>query len=312
MNRRQQASADHVRQLMAKSSLPRNQIAALSGLSNTYIRDLEQGNIANVGRQKLIAFAVALNLALGDIDRMLTLFDRAVLSEADIPLFLKTAEARRISSAMLPVRDDLTLGLVMLSVESVPGRHVAVSSEPTVCLRAEGHRRHTQRHLVAFHPIYGQLVEAIGRERKRRLVINLGRYPVDNFICRYCLEGYIRHCEDAVEKEWRVKHLENVVWFLNNYPDWRFHIVNTCPTFSFVLKEAAESARETDKLVVTHQPPHRFQERRSGKLVSFTTDNSIMIEHFKQELASIESAATEAYQDREALIEYLNQLVARA
>ena len=312
MNNRQQASADHVRRLMAKSSLPRNQIAALSGLSNTYIRDLEQGNIANVAREKLIAFAVALNLAPGNIDEMLTLFDRSVLSEADIPLFLKTAEARRISSAMLPVRDDLTLGLVMLSVESIPGRHVAVSSEPTVCLRAEGHRRHTQRHLVASHSIYGELVEAIGRERKRRLVINLGRYPVDNYICRYCLEGYIRCCEDTVEKEWRVKHIENVIWFLDNYPGWRLHIVSTCPTFSFVLKESAETAQETDKLVVTHQPPHRFQERRSGKLVSFTTDNAIMIEHFRQELTSIESTAEKTFTDREALIEYLETLIARA
>jgi transcriptional regulator with XRE-family HTH domain len=293
---------------MDQVSLPRNQIAAQSGLSNAYIRELEQGNIVNVGRDKLIAFAVAMNISLQKVDELLEVFDRAKLSEADIPHFVNTAKKKRFTSALLPVKDDFTLGLSMLSSELRPGPHLVVSSEPTVCLRLEGHRLYTQRRLVKSHPIYRPLVETLGRERFHALVSNLGSYPVDNYLCRSCLEDYMRTCSDPHERSWRVKHLQNVAWFVQNSPNWNLFLMNACPTFSFTLKQGQHGGRQPDRLIITRQPPHRFQGARSGKLAGFVTSNEVMVEHFKHELESLYPHILGEYRDRDKLVRYLQNL----
>ncbi len=300
--------AEFVTSLMEQVSLPRNQIAAQSGLSNTYIRDLEQGRILNVGREKLIAFGVATNISLQKMDELLEVFDRARLSESDIPHFVDTAQRKRFTSALLPVKDDFTLGLAMLASELKPGPHVVVSSEPTVCLRLEGHRLYTQRRLVESHPIYGPLVETIGRERFQALVANLGSHPVDNYLCRSCLEDYIRTCADPQERAWRVKHLQNVAWFIQNSPRWNLFLTNACPTFSFTLKQGQQGGKQPNRLIITRQPPHRFQGPRSGKLAGFVTSNEVMVEHFKSELGSLQPSILDEYRDRERLVDYLRDL----
>jgi len=307
---RQQASAEYIKGLLAGSPMPRNQVAVISGLSNTYIRDLELGVIANVARDKLISLAVALNLDLGETDQMLNIFDRAPLSLQDIPIFLTTTEKGTITSAMLPVRDRYSLDLMMLSAERLPGRHVVVSSEPTVCLRAEGHRLYSERRLAQQHTIYGELVEAIGRERLRTMERNLAAHKVENYICRDCLEDYLSRCPDPVEREWRVRHLQNVRDFLSRYKNWNLFLMNSCPTFSFVLKTPAPETGESDKLLITRLAPHRFQGRRTGKLTGFTTDNQVVIQNFKDELRGLQSTVLDQYLDREKLSDYLSELIA--
>ncbi len=304
------ASAEFIQKLLAQSPMPRNQVAVISGLSNTYIRDLEQGIIANVARDKLIALAVALNLDLSQTDQMLNIFDRAPLSLQDIPIFMHTAEKGTITSALLPVRDRYALDLMMLATERLPGPHVVVSSEPTVCLRAPGHRLYSERLLARTHPIYGELVEAIGRERRQVLENNLAQHPVEQYICKKCLEDYLLLCGDPIEKAWRVQHLQNVLDCLERFADWKFFLTNSCPTFSFVLKTPDPATGESDKLLITRLAPHRFQGTRTGKLTGFTTDNQVVIQNFKDELEGIRGAVHQAYLDRERLRGYLEGLIA--
>jgi transcriptional regulator with XRE-family HTH domain len=111
---RKKTRGEYVQALLKDSPVSRNQIAAISGLSNPYILGLEQGNIANVGRDKLISLAVALDMKLGEIDHMLTVFDRAALSGEDIPVFLEASRRCRISAALHPAHDSYTLDLMLL------------------------------------------------------------------------------------------------------------------------------------------------------------------------------------------------------
>ena len=289
--------------------MPRNQVAAISGLTNTYIRDLEKGIIANVAREKLISLAVAINLDLIETDQMLNVFDRAPLSVGDISIFLQTSEKGHITSALLPVRDRYSLDLMMLSAERIPGQHIVVSSEPTVCLRADGHRKYSERRLCKTHSIYGELVEAIGRERLKALETNLASYPAEQYICPKCLEDYIKLCDDPVEKEWREKHIRNVIDFLMRFPNWNFYLVETCPTFIFVLKIPAPETGENDKILITRLPPHRFQGKRIGKLTGFTTDNQVVIQNFKDEIEGIRGVIIKKYLDRKKLIDFLKNLI---
>ena len=97
----------HLRALIASRGVPRNQIASLSGLTNTYIRDLENDVIQNVPRGNLIALAVALNLGLLEADELLRIFDRAQLTPTDVPAFLAVAGR---SSELQAVNDALHAG----------------------------------------------------------------------------------------------------------------------------------------------------------------------------------------------------------
>jgi transcriptional regulator with XRE-family HTH domain len=308
---RQAASGEYIRKLLTQSPMPRNQVAALSGLTNTYIRDLERGIIANVARDKLISLAVALNLDLIETDQMLRIFDRSPLVLDDIGIFLQTAERGRITSALMPARDRYALDLLMLSAERIPGLHVVVSSEPTVCLRSEGHRTYSEKKLVSMHPIYAELVEAIGRERKKAVEANLAHYPVEQYICPKCLTDYISQCDDPIEKAWRVKHIQTVISFVDRYPNWHFRLVETCPTFIFVLKMPVEGTGESEKILITRLPPHRFQGKRSGKgkLTGFTTDNHVIVQNFKDELEGIRSVIIRSYTDKKRLIRFLKGLI---
>ena len=76
MDSREKACVDFVKAIINKCPMPRNQIAKLSGLTNTYIRDLENGRYDSVRRKKIIALAMAVNLDLNETDELLKLFER--------------------------------------------------------------------------------------------------------------------------------------------------------------------------------------------------------------------------------------------
>jgi transcriptional regulator with XRE-family HTH domain len=308
MTPRQKKTSHHIQMLMRSSPIARNQLAAISGLSNPYIRDLEAGNIANVGREKLIALAIALDLSLNEIDRMLNVFDRAALNHDDIDTFIKIMQKCRISSALHPVQDSFTLDLLLLSVELKPGPHVIVSPRPASCFRAEGHRLYAESDLIKAHPIYGDLVTTILHVRRRRMLINLNDHVVEQYVCERCLNDYILHCGDDIEKKWRVKHINNAIETIRSFENFRFTLIKECPSFTFVLKSHYEPTKDSEKLIITALPPHRMKVRTSGLLAGFATDNPSVISNFKKELQYIKVAVCDQYQDRDRLIDYLERL----
>jgi transcriptional regulator with XRE-family HTH domain len=301
----------YIANLLDQSPVSRNQIAAISGLSNPYLRELEQGHIANVGREKLIAFAVALNLDLRTTDEMLGIFDRAGLSEQDIPLFLEVSKKCRISAALHPVKDDFTFDLVIFAAEQIAGDHVLVSPRPAACLRPEGHRLYTEKDLVQDHPLYGPLVETITLERRRNLMFQLIDHPVEQYICKKCLEDYITRCSDPLEKAWRIKHIKNTMQFIDSYSRFRFFLTTECPSFSFIIKTPKNNSAHTEKLILTALAPHRFQVKTTGLLSGFATDNQAVVLNFKKELKSIQATVVEAFTEKDKLLNFLESLVER-
>jgi len=308
MNRPTNNRSLFVQDLLQKSPLSRNQIATISGLSNPYILDLEKGAIANVGRDKLIALAVALDLGLPEIDGLLTVFDRAPLSGDDIPLFLETSRRIHISSALHPVQDSFTFDLVLLSVERREGSHIIVSPRPASCLRVEGHRSYAEKELTLQHPLYGELVEAIVKERKHHMLLNLSHFPVEQYVCRECLSDYIERCHDPREREWRIKHIRSAIHLIETYENYHFHLITECPSFIFVLKSPTPSDADADTLVIANIPPHRYQVKSSGLLAGFATENPAVIVNFKKELQAVRGTVIEEFEDRRRLVDFLEGL----
>jgi hypothetical protein len=314
MNQQKEVLSSYVTGLIQKSQMPRNQIAPFSGLSNTYIRDLEAGNYANVPREKLIFLAVALNLNLPETEDLLAVFDRRNLTAEDIPIFVSTAGRRRKTAALLPLRDGFPLDLALLSAEMEAGPHIVVAPTPTYCLISEGHRRHMERKNVTSHPIHGELVEAISRARARNFIKNLEDHPVHQYLCRECLEDYVRECEDKIEKSFRPRHIENLAIALEQQPHLHLYLTSSCPSTSFALKLTSEDgsgkgAQASDKLIIVFWQQHMGSGRRAGRLSGFTTDNPIFIQNFKDEVQNIKDTVLEQSLDRDWLVAFLKTLI---
>ena len=314
IDKRQAARKDYIVGLMDNNAATRNQIAAVSGLSNPYIKELESGRIANVGRDKLLSLAIALDLNLTEIDHMLTLFDRASLTSEDIAAFIQASERCRISSALHPVHDSFTFDLMLLSAELIPGAHAIVSSRPASCLRSEGHRLYAEKTLVAAHPLYGDLITALNKERRQQLMLNLNQHPVENYVCLHCLQDYLRPGDDPQELNWRAQHIRNTINMISGFDNFHFYITSECPSFIFVLRSPVPTgtASETEKLIITTLPPHRIQVRSSGLLAGFATDSKAVIQNFRKELQYIKTTVVPDYMERSRLIAFLESLIKKA
>ena len=294
---------------MDKIPKPRNQVASISGLSNAYIRELERGAFTKVGREKLISLAVALDLNLSETEELLAIFDGSKLTKDDIPMFLETAERGRISSALYPISSAISQLLLFPSVEKIPGHLIIVADRPTGILRAEGHRTYIERHTAKAGSIYCDLMEAVIRRRKHYLVKKLEEYPVDQYICREILDDYVSKCDDIKEREWRVRHIENLLWHLKNYDNFALYLTKVSANFAFTLNLPAESEKETAKLLFVAKQLQFLREPRSGRLTGFATDNQIVIQNFKKEVEFIKETVIEEFLDRRKLENYLEGLI---
>jgi hypothetical protein len=239
------------------------------------------------------------------MDKMLTIFDRAALSGEDIPIFIQASERSRISAALHPIRDSFTFDIAILSAERIPGDHVIVSPRPASCLRAEGHRAYEEKSLVKAHPLYANLVEAISRERRKQLMVNLETHSVQQYVCRQCLIDYIRYCTDAEEKRWRTRHIQNAINIITGFEKFEFYLTRECPSFIFVMRTPPPDSGNSEKLIITVLPPHRLQVRTSGLLAGFATDNQAVILNFKEELKFIRESVIDDYRDRQQLVDFL-------
>ena len=309
---KKRSMARHVSGLIRHSQKPRNQIASISGLTNTYIRDLEQGNIANVPREKLIALAVALNLDLNQTDEMLTVFDRALLSTDDIPTFLKMADRCRLSAALLPVKDMFAYELVMLASESITGDQVIINDRPTSCLETPGHRSHTDQPLLASHPVFGDLLEAIGAARSRNFLGLLAKSRVELYICRHCLTDYVLLCDDELQKHWRLKHVAATLDALRSFPDFRVYLTNICVNFNFTLKMPDNAEKSNPKVLFSARAPHYISRNNQGRLTGFATENPAVVQNFQDEAETVRQKVVPGLVRREQVMTWLDSFLEKA
>lgn len=303
---------DFIKAAIKKSLIPRNQIAAISGLTNTYILDLMRGNINNANRQKLIAFAISVNLSLPEIDDMLTIFDRASLNSDDIPTLLDTSKRCKISSTLHPLREELSYEFMVLAAELLPGPTILNLSYPTASLRAEGHRAHIEKDLSRDHRLYADIREAVGRERKKNLANQLSRHKIEHFIYRGDLERYLTHCLDETEREYRIKHVEQLIRHLEKFQNFKLHITDTYHAFSFVLKMTTESKEKKGYLIFTGREHDPVIGKMTGRLAAFGTCNPVMVNNFYMDVEYLRNSIVGKEFDRNQRIDYLKDLVRKA
>lgn len=304
-----QRRSDILSDFITAGKRPRNQVATLSGLTNTYIRNLERGEIENVPKKRLIALGVALNLDLPEIDTLLTAFDRASLSVDDIPVFIETARNATLSAAVLPVRDLSAYELIMLSLERAPGHEVIVNDRPTVNLMVEGHRSHTDREILDRHPVYRELNEAIGTARRENFFRLLSKDRIDHYICKACLEEYLRPDLDPMERRYRYLHVKALLNAVQSQPKFHLYLTDTCVNLVFTLKLSGQDGIN-DKLSYSSRAPHNLSRGERGRLIGFITENPTLCECFKEELSQVTKTVIDSLAGKHHQADYLRGLLA--
>ena len=309
INEMNQFRADYVKTLLDEIPKPRNQVAAISGLSNPYISELERGSFTKVGREKLISLAVALDLNLKETEELLGVFQGSKLTTNDIPTYLEITERGRLSSALYPVRNAISQLLLFALVEKLPGDLIIVADRPTATLRAEGHTSYIHRDIAETDTIYDALVEAIFRKRRQYLLQRLEKYRCQQYICKEILDDYVSKCDDSAEKDWRIRHIENLLWLTKNYANFIPYLTRVSANFAFTLNLTANIEKETDKLLFVAKQLQFIREATSGRLTGFATDNQMVIQNFKKEIEFIKTTVIEEYLDRRNLETYLGSLI---
>ncbi|MCP4719250.1 MAG: hypothetical protein GY860_07310 [Desulfobacteraceae bacterium] len=308
MNSKQQKSSAFIREAVSKSLIPRNQIANISGLTNTYIRDLEQGNIANVSRDKLLKFSTAVGLNLEVIDDLLTVFDRSKLNTDDIPIFIENAKKQKVSNSVHTTRDFFGYELLLLATESLSGSKTLNTNHPTAILQPEGLRSYLSGNTPEHHPIHNELNEAIGRERKRNLIQKLGKYDMHHYISRHAMESYVLACEDPREKRWKAKHLLTIRDFIQKYQRFKFYLTDVEIGFNCLLKHS-DKTQTTERVFFYSLDQSRMQGQLSGQVIGFYTGNKVIIDQFKRDIDIVKARVLDQYRDTGRLETFITGLV---
>lgn len=306
MNDKLLKRSEYFKQTIRDTNLPRNQIAALSGISNTYIRDLELGTFINISRERLIRLAICMNLTLTETDEMLVYFDRTSLSEEDIPIYIGVASQIKPSSVMHPILNIITYEILMLSSEMIEGSKLMMGSHLTAVLQVDRHRSHKTRSTGESHPLFFPLYEEIGKERRRQFTSKILNHKMEHFIDVAGLDKYMKDVPDPTEKDFRQKHLETIIWYLKNYPNFNYYITPRTSGFSFLLKQCE---KKSERLFFSSHCAHLEPGLPKSKIFGFYTSNKMVISQFKMESESARSHVLEEYLDRAKLLSFLESFL---
>lgn len=304
--RNKERRATLICKLIAASQMPRNQLAAASGLTNTFIKDLEQGKITNVDRRKLLRLAVVLNLDLNRIDELLKVFDRANLSLEDIENFIESAHKRKAINAIYPHKNFYSYELAVYAMELIPGDQEIINDRPLVCLREPGHRTFSDRSLVNAHPLYAELLEGIGKIRRTQFEANLNTNRITLYLCKECLEDYLVVDGNEDEEMWRKKHVCNLLDSIKRFDNFSVKITSVCSYMLFSLNRPSDE--QDVQLTFCAKPGHHIPGERPGRIAGFSTRNPAILKTFQDELNSIKDMVIPELSENKAVRQYLEKL----
>ena len=309
MNDRQKKISTFIKELLNQKGTPRNQIATMSGLTNTYIKDLEQGKTINIGREKIIHFSIALSLDLYEIDQLLNIFDRTPLSEEDIPIFLNITKHMRLSSAIHFNRSYITLSLLEISLRRIPSKSIAILNTLPASFEEEAHYNTLYGNAEWLHPLHNKLYQTIVKEKNLSLtrVLEEGQI-VEHYSCKHCVENIIKELADPKARELRVIQFQKLIHHIEKYDNFHFYLADSCPTVAFINKQPNDKAKENGKLLIIGKASYEMNHPH-GLLVGLATESQVVIKNFEEELKFTRKRIVEAYTDKEKMVSYLEELI---
>ncbi len=278
--------------IISKSGLNINTISKTSGISNTYLNKLIQGNINRPGKDKIASTLLALNFTIGEINDVLADYDYRFLAGPDIAEILSNNNKRKIEGNTLPLYESIHGKLLLAHMERLGGHKLLVKDTPSVLFMPEKlyiQANHTTEESPDAREFYADLMKALLRERKQVFYKSISRgCCFETFICRDCLESYLERnldpAQDSSGDHLRliIQYFANVIGAVKRNPDQhRIGIVERCSHFDFQIQGIN---RDKPKVFFFGKPSadHRASVMHQA-LQGFASDAATMIALFEQE-----------------------------
>lgn len=276
--------------------------------------------IISPGREKIIAIGAGLNYSLDEINMLLKDYHFKEIFENDFEIFFDIAKSRKITGFQ-PFYEDINYGLLLYTLDSIPGDKYLVNKKPSATLEPPEYLiyRDKLRSREKQNPVHSELKKLLQIERKRLLKILLEKYRVTYIVCRHCFEEYARRIgEGEPEGTFVIRHLEELVKFIN-HPNYNFYLIDQCPRLRFTLKYCKEADSSFDKnaLIIYGYGGHLYPRKQGDcverdRLLGIATDSTKLFEHFAIEKDDfLSNYISDNFSEKESMIRYIEKAIAK-
>ena len=279
--------------IISRSGLNINTISKTSGISNTYLNKLVQGNINRPGKDKIASTLLALNFTIGEINAVLVDYDYRPLASPDIAEILNNNNKRKIEGNTLPLYESIHGKLLLAHMERLGGDKILVKETPSVLFMPEKlyfQDNITPEKIPDAREFYAELMRALFRERKKVFYRSIEKgCRFETFICRNCLESYLKRNLDpglgdrsGNHRRLIVQYFANVLGAVKSNPDQhRIRIVDRCCHFVFQIQGA--DLAKPKVFFFGKQPIDHKANVMQQALQGFASDAATMIALYLQE-----------------------------
>lgn len=300
-----------------KAGITKNELTQITGLSHTYISSLRKGIIKRPGRDKIISIATGLNLSLEETNALLRQYEFKSIIEHDADIFIGAAKRRAIKGIQ-PLYDNLSLDLILISLQSLEGDEMVVCDKPAGVLIRPAHLTLHDHMRNITDPVYNKLREAFLEERKRLFDESLQHHTIHELICRHCLEDYLSRAEKSDEEREHIGyHVEQLLICLRN-PNYHLSMLDSCPNLKFHIKRRPSGGGDTkDKVLfigkgdIDHVAMEESQRCSANRLYGFATDSPKLVGHFRSEFDELSKCVVDKYSHQDAMTEHVLELAQR-
>ncbi|MGO9531056.1 MAG: hypothetical protein ACLP3B_07730 [Syntrophobacteraceae bacterium] len=273
-----------LRELLEETELSNHEIALVAGVSPAYLSAVKRGLIQKVGREKLLVLLmVALNMSMEETNTVLAANGHKQVDEFDAKSLIEASQKKTIRG-LQTIRSNLSMTLVFLSIESLPGDTLLVHQKPDPALIP-------LEYAVALgdadDPIYTRLISHVHRKRIELFNDSLergeNRY---NLMCEHCFRQYLRSykSESGPRKDSIIEHLKNTIVMLKKYDNFRVDLLKSCQRNWFRMKLLPPGSAENNKVVFVGRASHSSgTENDSAAIRLFATDNKKIFRQFQKE-----------------------------
>lgn len=294
-----------------------NELAKISGISNTYFNFIKSGKIKNPGREKIMAVAIGLNYSLEEIDKLLRHNDYKEVAEKDFDIFIAFAKSRDITGFQ-PLYENINYPMYLLALDNLPGNKLVINKKPSSTLESPEYLsyRDELRSRETTNPIYGKLKTAILLERKKLLNKLLDKYQLQYLVCDECLNSYIKRSKNSdKEKQFIKEHIGELIKYLD-HSNYHFNIIKQCPRLRCIMKILSDKRGEKNKLIYTGYGEHRHTvenihgKKSHDRLFGMATDSNKFLDHFRIEYEDLEkNFIRHEYSNSKKMQDYLKKLI---
>jgi transcriptional regulator with XRE-family HTH domain len=306
-----------IRQIIKRSGLKLNTISKTSGISHTYLTKLVKDNINRPGKDKIASIMLALNHSIDEINTVLAGYDYQALDDPDIPEILENNRKRKIQGNTLSLYDDIHVKLLLSPMERMGGTKILVKKAPSVLFMPDefylGDKPGANPNDPPDKNFHRAFTRALFRERKAIFQQSCDAGArFETFICRHCLEDYVKTAMAAGkgrQRELVLRFFANAAAAIRSRPDQhRTWIMARCPWFDYMIQG---NDRDDPKVFFFGKKSHDYGITNAQiSLQGFSSDSLAMIELFRKETdlcrSAIDPVLEENYPD--GLIRYFKGL----